>query len=159
MRKLLIRNGFQIEDKFNKRKEIPAGSFGNYQRKLEPDIVIEHNQKVVVLDVKYKSYDFRYGVAREDLFQLHTYIGQYGNDSDVAGCSFVYPITKLVWEKQGNSRKCPLITSHMQVMGKTIQFTVFFLVIPDSQEENYQTKLKSSTNDFIENIRSTIRDQ
>ena len=30
-----------------------------------------------VFDVKYKAFDTVYGVKREDLFQLHTYIGQY----------------------------------------------------------------------------------
>lgn len=158
VRKLLLREGLQLQSKFEKRKEIFTGAIGSYKRKLEPDIVIERNQKIIVLDVKYKSYDFRYGVKREDIFQLHTYVGQYGNNSEVASCGFIYPISKAKWEKQTDFGDNYSITSNIQVMGKRIPFTVFFLVIPDNNCENYHTEFNKIKNTFIETVHSALEE-
>lgn len=158
IRKLLLRKGHQLQSKFEKRKEIFTGAIGSYKRKLEPDIVIEHNQKIIVLDVKYKAYDFRYGVKREDLFQLHTYIGQYGNHSEIAGCGFIYPISRGKWGKETNCGKKYSISSDIHVMGKQIPFTIFFLVIPDNNSADYHTEFNKTQNIFINTIHSAIEE-
>ena len=74
-----------------------AGALGSYMRKLEPDLVFENDGGLYVFDVKYKAFDPQFGVKREDLFQLHTYIGQYGNGASIKGCGFVYPISEERW--------------------------------------------------------------
>ena len=91
IRKLLIRGGIPLLSKSERIPEIPTGSFEDYTRRLEPDIVFESNGGFYVFDVKYKTYDHRYGVKREDLFQLHTYIGQYGNDRPIKGMWIYLP--------------------------------------------------------------------
>jgi 5-methylcytosine-specific restriction endonuclease McrBC regulatory subunit McrC len=93
IRKILIKNGFFLYGKFSKNKKITTGSFSSYKRKLEPDLVLDCNGKLIILDVKYKVYDFNFGVSREDIFQIHTYVGQYGNSEEVICCGFVYPLS------------------------------------------------------------------
>jgi len=83
IKKLLVRNEFKMLSKFNGTLTIETGT---YQRKLRPDLLFEDDNGFYVFDVKYKSFDKRYGVKREDLFQLHTYIGQYGNSHSIKGC-------------------------------------------------------------------------
>ena len=96
IRKTLIRNGYRLHDKFVERKEIATCNISSYKRKLEPDLVIVDDTGITLLDVKYKSYDFQHGVKREDLFQLHTYLGQYGNTYLIKRAGFVYPIKETV---------------------------------------------------------------
>lgn len=98
IRKLLKRDGLRLLSKFEQRYEIPTGAIGSYRRKLEPDLVLENNGDLYVFDVKYKSFDSRYGVKREDLFQLHTYIGQYDNTAAIKGCGFICPISEAKWQ-------------------------------------------------------------
>jgi 5-methylcytosine-specific restriction endonuclease McrBC regulatory subunit McrC len=88
IRKLFIRNGLYVHSKFENNLKIPTGV---RDRKLEPDIVVQTEEGLLVLDVKYKHFDNQKGVKREDLFQMHTYVGQYANDNNVLGFGLIYP--------------------------------------------------------------------
>jgi len=131
IRKLLVRHGFNMREKFGDKLKIPAG-VDSYQRELQPDLVWEHEGGLYVFDVKYKSFDFTYGVKREDLFQMHTYIGQYGNEGDVKGCGFIYPISASKWAAQGLEVKAGVITMHsLRQQNKQIPFHVLFFKVPE----------------------------
>ena len=58
-----------------------------------------------VFDVKYKTFDPQFGVKREDIFQLHTYIGQYGNGGLIKDAALFIQYLKtggmhLIWIKR-----------------------------------------------------------
>ena len=68
-----------------------------YYRKLIPDIVLTNkvNGKVAVFDAKYKTLRLNKGyygndIDRTDFFQIHTYMGYYGNNIRFGG--LLYPI-------------------------------------------------------------------
>jgi 5-methylcytosine-specific restriction enzyme subunit McrC len=140
IRKLLTRNGFVLRSKFSERLKIPTGVEA-YRRKLEPDIVIEHENNLSIFDVKYKNFDnVRQGVEREDLFQIHTYLGQYGNSNPIKACGFIYP-------KKGKENN--VIKQNMKIMGKDVDFYVFLLAVPGIEEQNFISKFRDNCNDFV----------
>ncbi len=156
IRKTLIRKGYYLHDKFAERKEIATCSLSSYKRKLEPDLVIEDDTGITLLDVKYKNYDFKFGVKREDLFQLHTYLGQYGNAKQIKHAGFVYPIKEGIWQEKLNGKRS--ITDEIVIMDHKVPFSVFFFVVPDYleiQEEGvdankyYSDIFQKSVNEFI----------
>lgn len=129
IKKLLSRNGFKMFSKFNEELTIETGV---RQQKLQPDLLFEDNNGFYLFDVKYKSFDKRYGVKREDLFQLHTYIGQYGNIKDINGCGFIYP---------SRNTNTEIITKSINIMGKLVSFHICLLAIPDEKDEKLFNKL------------------
>ena len=154
IRKLLTRGGIPLLSKSERIPEIPTGSFEDYTRRLEPDIVFESNGGFYVFDVKYKTYDYRYGVKREDLFQLHTYIGQYANYGPIKGCGFIYPISDdQLRESSG------LISDDLHQQGKEIPFYVVFLPIPNDKNDNhhqFNNAMKKHCDTFFENFQNII---
>lgn len=138
IRKLLLRGGIQLLSKSEKIHKIPSGFFEEDTRRLEPDIVIESNGGFYIFDVKYKTYDRRYGVKREDLFQLHTYIGQYANYGPIKGCGFIYPMfddqLKELLKFGPKNKKDPVILRQHK---KEIPFYVAFLPIPNDKNDNH----------------------
>ena len=145
IRKLLIRGGIPLQSKSEKIHRIPTGSFGGYTRKLEPDIVFERDGGFYVFDVKYKTYDRRYGVKREDLFQLHTYIGQYGNYGSIKGCGFIYPMP----DDQLEESQQRVIPDVLHQQGKEIPFYVVFLPIPNVSHDQFNNDMKKQCDLFI----------
>jgi len=160
IRKLLKNNGYKLNDKYSERKTIPSGSIENYKRKLEPDIVFLHGGKIHVFDVKYKSYDFRYGVNREDIFQLHTYIGQYSNDSNQVGtCGLIYPLSEKKWDEKVRNKR-GLISEVLDFAGKKINFCVCFLKIPDDDNlkdwKAFKEMFKENYSFFLEDFKRLL---
>ncbi len=159
IRKTLQRNRFELHRKYDELRNINTCSLSSYTRKIEPDIVVVLDDGLAVLDVKYKSYDFRYGVKREDIFQLHTYIGQYGNCSKVKHAGFIYPISYKNWKKQFAETGRTSITQTIEMMGTKIPFTVFFFVVPENNEaKQYHTLFQESISTFIHEIHNTFED-
>jgi len=156
IRKLIIRSGLFVQSKFERRLEIPTGSLSDYRRKLEPDLVIEENDSIFVLDVKYKYYDFKYGVKREDLFQLHTYLGQYGNSKHIKACGFIYPLPEYKWERNKSSKQT-YIKDEIIIMGKKIPFFVLFLLIPkDANDSQFHKELLQSGKNLTAEIKTIM---
>ena len=150
IRKLLIRGGIPLLSKSERIHRIPTGSFGGYTRQLEPDIVFERDGGFYVFDVKYKTYDRRYGVKREDLFQLHTYIGQYGNDGPIKGCGFIYPIS------DDQLRESNPVISDLRQQGNKIPFYVVFLPIPNVSHDQFNNDMKKQCDMFLKNFQNII---
>lgn len=156
IRKLLKKNGIFLLSKFDERHEIPTCAIATYRRKLEPDLVFDNDGGLYIFDVKYKSFDKRYGVKREDLFQLHTYIGQYGNSSLIKGCGFIYPISETKWNSLQLDESSGLISDLIQQQGKEIPFHVFFIKIPDNSSPNFNQLMSEQCNVFIKTLWSNI---
>ena len=156
IRKLIKRGGVRLRSKFKKRYEIPAGAPGRYMRKLEPDLVFESDGGQYVFDVKYKAFDKQFGVKREDLFQLHTYIGQYGNEDSIKGCGFVYPISEEKWDALNLDKTQGLIKDDIHQQGKYIPFYVLFLKIPKNTSPDFNSLMNEQCRVFIEAIQSKI---
>lgn len=161
MRKLLKRAGMVLHEKSGRRWQIPTGLRHGYtQRKLIPDLVFDLNAATYVFDVKYKSFDFTYGVSREDLFQLHTYVGQISNEHNVAGGGFIYPIRESRWHECGLEATRGIFSETITQGGRTIPFYVVFLKIPE-QGENvpnnqwptvFRNVFQQNTAEFIRNL-------
>lgn len=138
IKKILIRNNFKMLSKFNSALTIETGT---YQRKLQPDLLFEDSNGFYVFDVKYKAFDKRYGVKREDLFQLHTYIGQYGNNNNIKGCGFIYP---------SREKENKIITKTINTMGVCIPFHICLLAIPEEKNEiNFKKQFKVKCEQFV----------
>ena len=67
-------------------------------REIRPDIMIERDGRVVmIIDAKYKNYNqfgrtSQYGIQREDLYQMTTYLYHYGNESQPIMGIFTSPV-------------------------------------------------------------------
>ena len=134
IRRLLLRNGFSLRNKLNMIRSIPTAPLaGDFTRKLIPDLVFDLPGGIGVFDVKYKFYDKNYGVSREDLFQLHTYIGQYGNDESIRICGFVYPIKESRWRtfRPSENIEDVFVCQNIKQQDRDIPFAVGFIVVPD----------------------------
>lgn len=157
IRKLLKRAGVVFQSKNDRRWSIPSGLLNRYTRRsLIPDLVFDINGATYVFDVKYKSFDFSYGVSREDLFQLHTYIGQASNRHQVAGCGFIYPIRESRWHDRGLEATSGILSDAIIQGGRTIPFHVVFLKIPEQQAVSnehwpkaFRTSFKHYTDNFV----------
>ena len=166
IRKLIKRSGIQLMGKYDQRRKIPSGALGQYQRKLEPDLVFRNNDNMYVFDVKYKNFDTKYGVSREDLFQLHTYIGQYGNDDmPLKGCGFIYPMPQAKWSSHNMDSRSGLIKSVIVQQGRQIPFYVMLLKIPSSTDsgvdsesnaESFASEMSKSCSDFVDVLSNHI---
>lgn len=153
IRKILLRNHFDVQGKFEKPLKIPTGSLVNYKRKLEPDIIIEGEKGLFVFDVKYKYFDIKFGVKREDVFQLHTYVGQHGNNKNILGCGFIYPISESKARKYNING---MIKETMEIMGKNFPFYILFFIVPDEKDTNYNTSFTAQKSDFISLFKTII---
>jgi 5-methylcytosine-specific restriction enzyme subunit McrC len=145
IKKLLVKSNFKMLSKFNRALTIETGTT---QRKLQPDLLFEDDKGFYVFDVKYKSFDKRYGVKREDLFQLHTYIGQYGNSNDIKGCGFIYP---------SREKENKIISKTINIMGFNIPFHICFLAIPEENNgTNFSKLFKSKCEQFVISLKEKL---
>ncbi len=156
IRKMLRRSGLHLVSKHERRHEIPTGSIRNYIRKLEPDIVFENNDGLYVFDVKYKTIDPVFGVKREDLFQLHTYIGQYANMASIRGCGFIYPIAEQKWKTFGQDKSTGIISDVIYQNRSKIPFHILFLRVPHAELTNFNAAMKESCALFTRDIKSIL---
>lgn len=151
IRKLLIRGGFSLRGK-QRELAIPALGVSKVTHQLEPDLVIDANNGVFIFDVKYKNFSSQLGVRREDLFQLHTYIGQYANQSKVLGCGFIYPLT----EENGSES---ILESEIVQQGNKIPFYVLFLKVPSettNDQDSFIKEMAEQCNQFKEKMHHLI---
>jgi 5-methylcytosine-specific restriction endonuclease McrBC regulatory subunit McrC len=141
VRKLLKRAGVTLRGKNSQTWVVPTG---RKQRTLVPDLVFEIGRAAYVFDVKYKSFDFREGVKREDVFQLHTYVGQLTNEAPVSGCGFIYPIRESRWTANGLEFSDGILMDSFTQGGRTIPFHVCFLKVPDRDESTGHSRFHAS---------------
>ena len=156
IRKMMKREGIHLLSKSEKRHIIPTGSLRKYVRKLEPDFVLEGNDGLYVFDAKYKFYDPHYGVTREDLFQLHTYIGQYANTAPVKGCGFIYPMSEHQWESLKLNRSCGLISDVVHQHRNEIPFHILFLKVPSDGQLAFNRIMSEQCRMFMNVFRFSV---
>ena len=164
IRKLIERKGIHLLSKSERLYEIPsAGEYHNRKRKLKPDLVFEREGNLYVFDVKYKTFNRQNGVKREDLFQLHTYIGQYGNEAPIKGCGFVYPITEEKWAALELDKTQGLIEDVICQQSKKIPFFVTFLKIPTTPKneermcsETFKDQMSKACSEFLNTLCNCI---
>lgn len=148
VRKLLQRAGLSLLPKSDGDHKIPTGSLG-YRRDLQPDILFDHDDQRYVFDVKYKSFDKVWGAKREDLFQLHTYLGQFSNDKiPVRACGLIYPMREDRWQKFAEAGHKGWVHSKMQQQGHEVDFFTIFLRIPDKGQD-FALRMQESCKEFI----------
>lgn len=163
IRKLLQRAGLSLLPKSDGDHRIPTGGLG-YRRDLQPDILFDHNDRRYVFDVKYKSFDQRYGAKREDLFQLHTYLGQFSNDDiPVRGCGLIYPMREARWQALIADGHNPWQPSKMQQQGKEIDFFTLFIPIPEKNGSegatSFNHRMKKNCDTFISRFISYLNEE
>lgn len=156
IRKLIKKDGVRLLSKFEQGYPIPTGALGRYKRKLEPDLVFESDGGIYVFDVKYKAFDPQFGVKREDLFQLHTYIGQFGNTSVVRGCGFIYPLSEFRWNSLGLDKSDGLISDVIRQQSQEVPFHVLFLKIPDNGSIEFNRLMSEQSRKFMEVVHEKI---
>lgn len=152
VRKLLKRAGISFHSKNNRDWTIPAGLPNGYERRrLFPDLIFDIKEGTYVFDVKYKSFDFVHGVSREDLFQLHTYIGQVSNKHDIRGCGFIYPIRESRWEKCDLEKTQGIFSETITQAGLSVPFHVAFIKVPEGQNEfkEFRNRFKIQLENFV----------
>jgi len=161
VRKLLKRAHVEFHEKNGRPWQIPTGlRYGH--RKLIPDLVFDLNEATYVFDVKYKSFDFIYGVSREDLFQIHTYIGQIANEHNVAGCGFIYPIHESRWDEHNLEATRGMFSESIIQCGRQIPFHVVFLKVPENGNilnSNYSASFHRSFKQCTEYFIGTLLDR
>jgi hypothetical protein len=158
IRKLLKRSGAIFQPKKDRRLKIPAGRQGRDLYSLEPDLLFELGGGVHLFDVKYKSYDFINGVAREDLFQLHTYLGQCSNHHEIESCGFIYPLSEERWNSNGLESTNGCIADTIQFSRCFVPFRVFFIKVP-RDPEHFNRRFSEGCVKFLEHIRSGVSHQ
>lgn len=138
IRKVLISGKLNLFFKNDESMTISRGLGRNDDRHLYPDIIIDRgNGDIEVYDVKYKHFDTRYGVKREDLFQLHTYVSYLSNSYKVTKCGIIYPQDDVLIEDTEN------VIEHSN---RKITFVVRFFRIP---QEVTKDSFKTSIDSFI----------
>ena len=106
--------------------------------------------------MKYKYFDSRWGVAREDLFQMHTYLGQYSNAGSVKGCGFIYPMSEKRWNTLGLGETSGVITDVIRQQGKDVPFHVVFLKIPADGSSDFNRVMHDQCGEFITIFKKTV---
>ncbi len=146
--------------KFGKELTIPTCGV-KQERKLEPDLVFQIGDATYVFDVKYKRYDPLYGVKREDLFQMHTYVGRYANQyHDINACGFIYPMEEKRYNELVKLYPSLFSDNHtikdtIMVSQQRIDFFVIFLLIPEGNNtfaEKFYKCCEAFRNDMKNNL-------
>jgi hypothetical protein len=142
---------------------IDSGLPGN-RRKLIPDLFFEFNDRTFVFDVKYKNFKFTApgaGVNREDLFQLHTYLGHASNADDVSGCGFVFPVREETWKAQNLEASGGIYQNTITQGGNVFPFLIIFIKIPTSHPANnralsFHERFRTELEAFKTHFRRTL---
>lgn len=144
-------SGVDLRVKESSLFNIPhGGTYNDGRRRLIPDIVFDDALgQCHVYDVKYKYWDEMYGVNREDLFQMYTYVSRYLHESDVADCGFVYPISENRIEAiraTDRWKGVAIKRLSLQIAGKDIPFNIVFLVVPTENADRQKWAERFSQN-------------
>ena len=153
IRKLLKCNDLNLFPKNEDTMTISRGLGKNDDRHLYPDIVIDKgNNEIEVYDVKYKHFNPKYGVKREDLFQLHTYVLYLSNMYTITKCGIIYPKK----EEDESISDTDNIIRHPNYKKNIdgIPFRVIFFNIPneDMSMANYKSLMTEKEKAFVEAI-------
>ncbi len=133
----ILKQQFTLFIKNKHEFSIPNGIDEN---KIFPDVIIDcGNNKIKIYDVKYKKFNFTYGVNREDRFQLITYVATHLQGYEVIECGIIYPleVRESKEEKPEGENKQTYIQT-LRVCNKEIPFEIKFY--PIRKEINKQSE-------------------
>jgi 5-methylcytosine-specific restriction enzyme subunit McrC len=142
IRKLLIFNNFNLEEKNKKEFTIPNGIDESY---IYPDIIVYHNDNSIsVYDVKYKNFDEIFGIKREDRFQIVSYAAILSSKYKIKECGIIYP---------GKEKKFKF--QELNICNLNIPFKVLFYPIAKDKGEfiDYVKKQKENDKYFLKIIK------
>lgn len=126
----------------------------NASREIRPDIIIEHNGRIVmIIDAKYKCYK-RFGrtagidnVSREDLYQMNTYLYHYGNR-----CDKIIGIFTAPYHDDDINNNILSYTSHANHMIGLVN-----LPVDIGDEKGNIEKTKQSEQKYLSRIRDLLK--
>ncbi len=130
----------------------------NY-RQIRPDIIIKEKGKVIaVLDAKYKFYNklgatAKYGISRDDLYQMSTYLYHYGDkDRKVLGL-FISPVesNEIKSLKHNNNHRIGVLGLDIEQFRKTYDDNKKEIKDSFSNE-----KINNAEENFIINIKKAL---
>lgn len=123
-----------------------------FKRKIIPDIIMEKENKIVVLDAKYKRMMLRKDdLDRSDFFQIHTYMSYYLCQNKLLCGGLLYPISCEIKNNESAS-----------LFGESECSTAFFvdgIYIKDNSDEigcEYLNNFEEAKNDFLNRISAQI---
>lgn len=131
IRKLLRRDGLSLEPKLLSHPvRYPTG---NGRMAMRPDIVLHGSRRTLVLDVKYKRWEWwrkNYEVKRADLFQVMSYAaayrGHFGDRETELGYGLVFPTP--------NSRQEVIKERFAEL---DMDFFIFFFRVPANDADDF----------------------
>lgn len=143
----ILKQKYTLFPKNKKEFSIPNGIYENY---IYPDVIIDYgNNEIGVYDVKYKHYDFKNGVKREDRFQIITYVATHLKRYKVIDCGIIYPLIDSDFENSKSLKQQTLCIDK-----KEIPFNIkFYKVCKDLKKQmeidkEFMNENKSSYNAF-----------
>ena len=169
VRKTLIRGGVPVVDKDERSFLTIDRGLRNSVRELQPDLVIEGDGGRYVFDVKYKYFstvETLGGVDRNDMFQLHTYVGRYGaEEGGVQGCGFIYPVRDERWTRDfefAEEKRCAEYSGVVRQHDKEISLHVVFIRIPskddkDKEGVDFVNAMDASKDEFVTFMKKICR--
>ncbi|UOG90976.1 MAG: McrC family protein [Candidatus Thiothrix sulfatifontis] len=116
-----------------------------YKRSMFPDIVMKHrdSNKVAIFDAKFKNMEmYNNDVDRNDLHQIHSYIGYY--HSEVIAGGLLYPLSREIDTKKAHS------DSLFGAMNNKIKFIIDGIYV---NEKSSMAELIQKEEQFIERIK------
>lgn len=131
-----------------KELNLYEGTF--FARKNYPDIVMERENSIVILDAKFKHMSLRNeDVDRDDLFQIQSYAGYYlEKGQNVALCGLLYPLEKSLDVNYENS--CSKLYG---LENSNTKFIIDGIYVPDGIKYD---ELKKNEEKFISRIKEYL---
>lgn len=136
---------------------IPSGgTYNKGTRRLYPDLAFTRvnpdtgSKEYFIFDVKYKNYDEYYGIDRNDLFQLHTYIARFGNQYPVKACGLIYP-SKSKESAVRSEDDIKIISEKITQHRLQMDFCAIFLPIPEDSGE-FKVNMKGNCDKFLQKL-------
>lgn len=152
----LLRNEFEEYMLDSPKLEIYKNSF--YKRYIIPDIVLSKDDNYIVFDTKYKkmtmegkSQNGMGDLDRNDLFQIHTYMGYYQKIGKVLLGGLFYPMQNF------NEEKCH---SENSILSDEYQFIVDGIFLENSQNSDKEIALEhiiQKEEQFIKRIKKLLK--
>lgn len=144
----LLKQKFILRQKNYKEFTVPNGI---YENNIYPDIIIHNSEKKIsIYDVKYKHFNNKDGVSREDKYQLISYISCYMNKYEVIECGFIHPCSELEIAEKKNKLQM------LKINNKEIPFYIrFYPVATDVKNQNNNDKL--FLNEFINDNKNEVK--
>lgn len=132
----VIKKKFQLHEKDRKEFKIPNGINDNH---IFPDVIIQHSDnEISIYDVKYKNFITKgpnHGVAREDRFQLTSYLAYYSSRYKIRSCGFIYPCREEEFSELIHSINSE---QSIDIGQESIPFRVYFYKVNRDMAKQYE---------------------